>query len=163
MEIKNMQDRFVDMAGTLSESVSINRIVAQLYALLFISKKPVSLDEMKERLNVSKGNVSVNIRVLEGWGAVKKVWVKGSRKDYYVAELDLLKIIMKRVKEGISKRKNLVEGFFNEMERLIKEYKNNHKIQNKEEFLTLEKRFKKLENLYKSIQKKIDVLSFFHF
>ena len=52
---------------------------------------------MTGELNVSKGSISTNIKELEKWGAVRQVWVKGDRKDYYEAEVDFLRII----KEGI--------------------------------------------------------------
>ena len=65
----------------------------QLYAILFLSDNPLCLDDMAERLKISKGNASVNIRELEKLGVVRKVWVKGSRRDFYEAELDLEKLI----------------------------------------------------------------------
>lgn len=104
LELSQIEDLFIETSGDLAASVSINRIVGQLYALLYIRKDPVSLDEMVEKLNVSKGNVSVNIRVLENWQAVKKVWVKGSRKDYYTAETDFLKVALTRLNEGLNRR-----------------------------------------------------------
>ena len=81
-EIQQLQDDFIETVGELCASFSISRIVGQLYALLYINREPVSLDDMVERLNVSKGNVSVNIRILENWGAVRKAWIKGSRKNF---------------------------------------------------------------------------------
>jgi DNA-binding transcriptional regulator GbsR (MarR family) len=46
----------------------------------------------------------MNIRYLEQWEAVKKIWVKGSRKDYYEARTDLPKIVLKRLREGLGRR-----------------------------------------------------------
>ncbi len=61
--------------------------------MLFLSEKPLCLDDMVERLKISKGNASLNIRKLESLGVAKRVWVKGDRKGFYEAELDLEKII----------------------------------------------------------------------
>lgn len=99
-----IEDIFIQTAGELAESLSINPLVGQLYALLYIRQDPVSLDKMVEELKISKGNASINIRALENWQAVKKVWIKGSRKDYYTAETDFLKIALNRLNEGLTRR-----------------------------------------------------------
>lgn len=86
-------DTFVEGIGRLAATVGVSRVVGQLYALLFLSQEPLCLDDMVERLKISKGNASLNIGKLESLGVAKKVWVKGDRKDFYEAELDFEKII----------------------------------------------------------------------
>jgi len=109
------QDKFIESIGKMCDSFGLNRFIAQLYAILYISDRPLSLDGMAEKLKVSKGNVSINIRELERWGAVKNIWVKGSRKDYYEANLDIKSVILKKVKAGIQKRieetSGMIDGF----------------------------------------------------
>jgi len=104
-------DEFVEMMGHLGSSIGLSKVACQLYALLFIKGKPLSLDEMMNYLKMSKGNISINIRALEGWGAVKKIWRKGSRKDFYQCEEDIPKIVIKRIREGLDKRLNLLKEF----------------------------------------------------
>lgn len=87
------RDNIIESAGRTTQGFGLGRIIGQLYALLFFSPRPLSLDDMAEELKVSKGSVSTNIRELEKWGAVRRVWVKGDRKDYYEAEVDFLRII----------------------------------------------------------------------
>ena len=87
------RDNFIESAGRTTQGFGLGRIIGQLYALLFFSPDSLSLDDMAEELKVSKGSVSTNIRELEKWGAVKKVWIKGSRKDFYEAEVEFMKII----------------------------------------------------------------------
>lgn len=90
-------DTFIQGAGKVSSALlgMINRIGGQIYALLFLSDEPLSLDEIGERLGVSKSNISVNIRMLEDYNLVRKVWVRGSRKDYYAAERTYPKKVIK--------------------------------------------------------------------
>lgn len=105
-------DIFLQGAGNISSALlgMINKVGGQIYALLFISDEPMSLDAISERLCVSKSNVSINIRMLEDYRLVKKVWVKGSRKDYYTAVReypnkvlkDFLEKIMSTLKEAIT-------------------------------------------------------------
>ncbi len=98
------QDRFISYICSICDDFGFNRFVAQLYGVLYMSDKPLSLDDITERLGASKGNVSINIRELEKWGAARKVWIKGSRKDYYEAELDIKKIISSKLKTSMQRR-----------------------------------------------------------
>ena len=61
------------------------RVVGQIFAYLYFSEPPRTLDDMKEALGISKGSASMGVRQLEQWGAVQRVWIKGDRKDYYTA------------------------------------------------------------------------------
>ena len=94
-------------AGRISASLLgiLNRVCGQIYALLYLSPEPLSLDDIVAELGVSKGNVSINIRILEDYKLVKKVWVKGTRKDYYQAVDTLPAKIIKEFFEKI--RRNI--------------------------------------------------------
>ena len=99
----NVESKFIDTVSRLGMSMGLNRVVGQIYGLLYFRNKPLSLDDIAESLKVSKGNVSVNIRELENWGAVKTVWVPGSRRDYYEANTDVLGVIYKRIRLRLEK------------------------------------------------------------
>ena len=77
---------------------------------------------MTEKLKISKGSASVNIRILEDWNAVKKVLVQGSRKDHYTAESDLMKVILQRLEQGFTRRL----GYADEKLRLIESMAESH-------------------------------------
>ena len=109
--IQDTVDNFVETVGHLGTSIGLSKVACQLYALLFIRGEPLSLDRMAEELGVSKGNVSINIRTLESWGAVRKIWKKGSRKDFYQCEEDIPKIVITRLREGLGKRLGVVQEF----------------------------------------------------
>jgi DNA-binding transcriptional regulator GbsR (MarR family) len=81
-------ETFIQGAGKISSALlgMINKAGGQIYALLFLNDEPLSLDDISKKLGISKSNVSINIRLLEDNSLVRKVWVKGSRKDYYAAE-----------------------------------------------------------------------------
>jgi len=106
------QDIFLSRVNQLCNKFGLNNIMAQLYAILYLSGKPLSLDDMVERLKVSKGSISTNIRALERYGAVRRIWVKGSRKDYYEAEADITKVIMDRVKSMAELRLSEIDDMF---------------------------------------------------
>lgn len=96
-------DIFIEGAGQVSAALlgMINKVGGQIYALLYLSEEPLSLDDVSEKLCVSKSNVSINIRLLEDYDLVRKVWVKGSRKDFYAAERTYPKKIIKDFLENI--------------------------------------------------------------
>lgn len=103
-KLTQAQDVFLDKINQICSKLGLNNIMAQLYSLLYLSGKTMSLDDMVERLKISKGSVSINIRALENYGAVRRVWVKGSRRDFYEAESDIYKVIMERVRSLLRDR-----------------------------------------------------------
>lgn len=92
-KIIEIHESVIDTMGRISSFWGFSKIMGQLYGLLYLSPKPLTLDAMAESLSISKGNVSINIRNLLRWNMVRQVWVKGDRKDFYEAETDFWKII----------------------------------------------------------------------
>ena len=72
-KMQEIRNKFVGFAGSIGADLGLSRVATQLYALLYLSPEPLSLDEMAQLIRVSKGNISVNIRVLQEWRAVRKV------------------------------------------------------------------------------------------
>ena len=81
--------RFVDAWGSMGTLWGINRSVARVHALLMASEGPVSLDEIAERLGISKGNASMSLRELRTFGVIRPARTPGDRRDFYVAEPDV--------------------------------------------------------------------------
>jgi len=106
---------FARLAGEVAESFSFNKSLGQIYGLLYMSPTPLSLADIGKSLSMSKGNASINVRLLESWGAVTPVSVVGSRKDYYEANRDVQKIVLRRLREGLAKRLNRVEEMLNDL------------------------------------------------
>ncbi len=94
-----IKDTFIEGMGRISKFWGFSRLMGQLYGSLYLSSEPMSLDQLSESLMVSKGSVSINIRALERWGMVRKVWVKADRKDYYEAETNFMDIVTRILQE----------------------------------------------------------------
>ncbi len=118
--LENAQDVFLDKINLICKKFGLNSIMAQLYAILYFSEKPLSLNDMVDRLKISKGSASINIRALERYGAVRSVWVKGSRKDYYEAEKDIEKVIMERVRNMAKSRLSEVDNMISASSDVLK-------------------------------------------
>lgn len=93
------QDQFVLAWGRMSSSWGINRTMAQIHALLLVTGKPHSVDEIMERLHISRGNASMNLRDLMEWGVVQRTRRLGDRKDLYVTEPDVWQMFARVVRE----------------------------------------------------------------
>lgn len=85
--------KFIEAAGHTTQSFGLGRIIGHIFALLYLSPKPLCLDEIVNELGVSKASVSLAVRQLERWSAVRRIWVKGDRKDYYEAETDFNSVL----------------------------------------------------------------------
>ena len=85
MELTPARRRFVLHWGEMGTRWGINRTVAQVHALLFVSERPLHAEEIAETLEVARSNVSVSLRELTAWGLVRLVHVLGNRRDHFEA------------------------------------------------------------------------------
>ncbi len=92
MELPPLTQRFVMHFGEMGSRWGINRTVGQIYALLFVSAQPLNADEITERLQVSRSNVSMGIKELASWRLVRLSHQPGDRRDYYSAPDDVWQI-----------------------------------------------------------------------
>ena len=84
-----VQEKFILHWGTMGTQWGINRTVAQIHALLFISPKPLPAEEIAARLQVARSNVSNSLRELEAWGIIRTVSVMGDRRDHFESLKDV--------------------------------------------------------------------------
>lgn len=89
MEYLEAKNKFISTWGSLGSLWGINKAMAQIQALLFISTKPLSMEEIMEDLKISRGNTSMNLRQLMDWGIVTKTLVAGERKEFFTTEKDV--------------------------------------------------------------------------
>lgn len=97
--LKDAQDRFVLEWGRMSSSWGINRTMAQIHALMLITGTPMSMDDIIDRLHISRGNASMNLRDLVDWGLVQRFRHPGDRKDIYHCDGDILHMFARVVRE----------------------------------------------------------------
>jgi DNA-binding transcriptional regulator GbsR (MarR family) len=82
-----------DSIGRLIEFWGFKRNMGRLWAILYLSDRPLSAPEIQNRLQLSSGAVSMTLNELTRWGVVKKVWLQGERRDHYAAEGNFWKMI----------------------------------------------------------------------
>ncbi len=86
-------EQFVLQWGDLGGQWGVNRSVAQIHALLYLSEAPMTAEEIAETLKLARSNVSNSLRELIGWKLIRRVPVFGDRRDHYEAEADLWQIL----------------------------------------------------------------------
>lgn len=99
MKLTEAKQQFISSWGAFGTHWGINRTMAQIHALLLVSPDPITQDDMMEELNISRGNANMNIRELIDWGLVERVILPGERKEYFLAEKDIWKVVRQIVKE----------------------------------------------------------------
>ena len=85
--------------GEMGTQWGVNRSVAQIHALLYLSDEPITAEAISESLGHARSNVSTAMRELQGYGIVRRVHVEGDRRDHFVAETDLWEMLMRIVAE----------------------------------------------------------------
>jgi DNA-binding transcriptional regulator GbsR (MarR family) len=82
--------KFVLHWGEMGQAWGINRTMAQVHALLFVSPSPLDAEEISKLLDVSRSNVSTSLRELITWGVVRRVHIIGDRRDRFEALRDVM-------------------------------------------------------------------------
>lgn len=90
---------FIRRWGELSGYWGINRTMAELHALLYISAEPLCTDDIMAALQISRGNTSMNLRQLVNWGLIGRVHKKADRKEYFIAEINVWEMFQTIVRE----------------------------------------------------------------
>jgi DNA-binding transcriptional regulator GbsR (MarR family) len=96
-------ERFVLQWGDMGGQWGVNRSVAQIHALLYLSEHPLTAEDIAEALGIARSNVSNSLRELQGWKLVRRVPVLGDRRDHFEAESDLWTMVT-RIAQGRKER-----------------------------------------------------------
>jgi len=116
-----VQQKFILHWGEMGTRWGINRTVAQIHALLFISKEPLNADDLVEALGVARSNVSTSLKELQSWGIVKRVHVLGDKRDHFESMHDVLEmfrvILNERKKREIDPTVSLLRACVAEAEK----------------------------------------------
>jgi len=89
MKLSHAQLKFILHWGEMGHRWGINRAMAQIHALVYLSAAPLCAETISETLSVARSSVSTSLRELQAWGVVKVVHVLGDRRDHFEAEKDV--------------------------------------------------------------------------
>jgi DNA-binding transcriptional regulator GbsR (MarR family) len=140
MKLTEAKQQFISNWGAFGTHWGINRTMAQIHALLLISPDTLTQDDIMEELDISRGNVNMNIRELINWGLVERVLLTGERKEFFSAEKDIWKVVKQIVKE---RKKRELEPMLQLLDRL-EEVEGDKRDKNVKAFIDTVSRIKKL-------------------
>ncbi|MFM2387602.1 MAG: hypothetical protein RL660_2359 [Bacteroidota bacterium] len=98
-KLQDARQQFISSWGAFASHWGINKTMAQVHALLLTTATPLTSDDIMDQLRISRGNVNMNVRELINWGLVERQTVPGERKELFVAEKEMWKVIKLIVKE----------------------------------------------------------------
>lgn len=93
MNLPPLIQAFVLHFGEMGSRWGINRTVGQIYALLYVSREPLCADQIVDALGISRSNVSMSLRELQGWNLVLMRHLPGDRRDFFTAPDDVWQIL----------------------------------------------------------------------
>jgi DNA-binding transcriptional regulator GbsR (MarR family) len=79
----------IELFVRLAQVIGLQRTVGEIYGLLYATERPLTMDELTQRLRISKGSASQGLKLLRSFGAVRPEYVEGDRRDHYVAEVEV--------------------------------------------------------------------------
>ncbi len=130
--------------------MGLPRSLGQIYGLLFLSNKPLTLEDIAAGLDISKASASVGTRQLASWGAVRQVWVPGSRRDYFEAIPEVAALLRKAYRDIVKPRLEAVQGRVEHLRTLLTEEREKGVIE-AEEFEFCRSRLQILARFQKSL------------
>lgn len=113
MQAKNL---LVRRWGEMGGYWGINRTMAEIHALLFVTREPLCTNDIMEALQVSRGNASMNLRALIDWGLIERVHKLGDRKEYFRADTDVWHMFETIMRE---RRRREVEPIISTIDRCL--------------------------------------------
>lgn len=99
LQLLEAKNQFISNWGAFATHWGINKTMAQVHALLLINTKPLCAEDIMEQLQISRGNVNMNVRELIDWNLVERITIVGERKEYFSAEKDIWKVVTQIIKE----------------------------------------------------------------
>jgi HTH-type transcriptional regulator, glycine betaine synthesis regulator len=112
VELDDAVLRAADAVGGLMEFWGFKRNMGRMWCVLYLTDRPMSAADLGQALQLSTGAVSMTLAELTKWGAVKKSWVPGDRRDYYEPETSIWKMVSRVFREReLGLIRTAVEGF----------------------------------------------------
>mgnify|MGYP005837893159 CR=1 FL=1 len=91
-KLRVAQDEFIRRWGEMGATWGINRTMAEIHALLYITAQPLCTDDVMDRLHISRGNASMSLRALCDWGIIRRLHKRGERREYFESLSDVWEI-----------------------------------------------------------------------
>ncbi len=150
--LREAEKRFVETWGQMAGAWGISRTMAEIHAILYLSSKPLSMDDLMIRLDISRGNASMSLRSLLDWGIVSRVHKRGDRKEYFQAEQDVWAMFRAIVRERVKREAEPLAAQLHEIRDLTRRSAKSARAATEAEKQELAEVNKKLESMINFFQ-----------
>ena len=156
---KSARSLFIRRWGEMAASWGISRTMAEIHALLLLATEPLCTDDVMDRLAVSRGSASINLRELVNWGLIDRIHRRGDRKEYFEAEKDVWQMFEAIVRE---RRRREVQPIVETIERcltMIDEEKGSLRGQSRRDIEACKKQFTDILDLCEMMNTVFNLIS----
>ncbi len=150
-ELRQAQDRFISVWGEMAGSWGISRTMAEIHAVLYITGQPLSMDDLMERLEISRGNASMSVRSLLEWGIISRSHKRGDRKEYFQAEQDVWAMFRAIVRERMKREAEPLLAELHEIRDLTGSRAKPSSASEKRELAEMNRRLESLLNFFQML------------
>lgn len=119
--LSELEVEAIEMFINFLRLIGLPKSVGEIYGLLFVAPKPLAMDEIMERLDISLGAASQGLKLLRSFGAVRVVYERGDRRDHYVADLELSRFATAFIKDELQPRMDMASERIRRMEAALSE------------------------------------------
>lgn len=138
-----VQAHFIELFVSAADALGVPRSIGEIYGVIFAAPRPLTFQEIVERLNLSKGSVSQGLKALRSLGAVRTAYVPGDRRDHFEPETELRMLVAGLLRDRI--QPHLEQGR-QRLERVRAEVAGGEGALSEEEARVLRTRLAKLES-----------------
>lgn len=158
-QFEDARNLFVRRWGEMGSTWGISRTMAEIHALLYLSTEPLCTDDVMDRLSISRGSASINLRELVNWELIHRVHRRGDRKEYFEAEKEVWRMFETIIRE---RRRREVLPIMETIERslrLIDDGKASMTGQEREEAEEFRTRFTDIREFCETMNGLLDLIS----
>jgi DNA-binding transcriptional regulator GbsR (MarR family) len=119
--LSELEVEAIEMFINFLRLIGLPKSVGEIYGLLFVAPRPLAMDDIMERLDLSLGAASQGLKLLRSFGAVRVVYERGDRRDHYVADLELSRFATVFIKEELQPRMETANERIRRMEQSLAE------------------------------------------
>lgn len=146
------QHDMIHAAGSVCQAIGLAKTLGQVFAYLYMSTTPQTLDEIAAALQISKASASNSVRQIASWGAARAVYVPGARREHYEVIGDLTNLISGFINDFLKPRFSVADKKIEQISIVLEAEKNAGHI-TAAEFDHYSKRIKQINKLHKNIRK----------
>jgi len=118
-DLNELEVEAIEMFINFLRLIGLPKSVGEIYGLLFVAPRPMAMDEIMERLDISLGAASQGLKLLRSFGAVRVVYERGERRDHYVADLELSRFATVFIKDELQPRMDMAAERIKRMEQAL--------------------------------------------